>query len=102
MGADHGTIIKLDQARGMNKALQKMCDIACKEAGDTSGKTLVIAHCNNASRAEAVKSEMEKRGTFKRVVITETAGVAWFMPVTVELSWHYNIIKDRDKIKLNL
>ena len=76
MGADHGTIIKLDQARGMNKALQKMCDIACKEAGDTSGKTLVIAHCNNASRAEAVKSEMEKRGTFKRVVITETAGVA--------------------------
>ena len=76
MGADHGAIIKLDQARGMNKALQRMCDIAFKEAGDTREKTLVIAHCNNAARAEAAKAEMEKRGAFKRIVITETAGVA--------------------------
>ena len=35
MGADSGVIIKLDQARGINKALQRMCDIAVKEAGDT-------------------------------------------------------------------
>ncbi len=76
MGGDHGTIVKLDQARGMNKALQRMCDIAFKEAGDTSEKTLVIAHCNNAARAESVKAEMEKRGAFKRIVITEAAGVS--------------------------
>jgi DegV family protein with EDD domain len=76
MGATEGTIIKLDQARGINKALQRMCDIAIKEQGDTSGKTLVIAHCNNLARAEFVRAEMEKRGTYKRVVITETAGVA--------------------------
>lgn len=76
MGATEGTIIKLDQARGINKALQRMCDIAIKEQGDTRGKTLVIAHCNNLARAEFVRAEMEKRGTYKRVVITETAGVA--------------------------
>lgn len=76
MGADSGVIIKLDQARGINKALLRMTDIAVKEAGDTKGKVLVIAHCNNPQRAEFVKQEMLKRGVFKDVIITETAGVA--------------------------
>ncbi len=76
MGGDKGHIVKLDQARGVNKALQRMCDIAAKEVGETSERTLVIAYCNNKARAELVKAEMEKRGAFKRVVITETAGVA--------------------------
>ena len=32
MGADHGVIIKLDQARGIQKALQRMVEIVVKEA----------------------------------------------------------------------
>ena len=76
MGADEGVIIKLDQARGVNKALNRMCDIALKEAGDTSGKRLVIAHCNNPQRAELVRRTMCERAQFRDVVITETAGVA--------------------------
>lgn len=76
MGADEGVIIKLDQARGVNKALSRMCDIALKEAGDTSGKRLVIAHCNNPQRAELVRRTMCERAQFRDVVITETAGVA--------------------------
>ncbi len=76
MGADKGTIIKLDQARGISKALARMCDIAVQEGKNTEEKTLVIAHCNNPERAAFVKEEMEKRASFKRVVITETAGVA--------------------------
>ena len=44
MGADTGTIIKLDQARGMNKALQRMCDIAVKEVADAAGKIAVVCH----------------------------------------------------------
>lgn len=76
MGSDSGVIIKLDQARGINKALLRMTDIAVKEAGDTKDKVLVIAHCNNPQRAEFVKQEMQKRGMFKDVIITETAGVA--------------------------
>ena len=76
MGADKGVIIKLDQARGINKALQRMCDIAVQEAKDSADRVVVIAHCNNAQRAEYVKAELMKRAAFKEIVITETAGVA--------------------------
>ena len=76
MGATFGVIVKLDQARGINKALMRMVEIAIKEAGDTRDKVLAIAHCNNPERAELVKQEMRKRADFKDVIITETAGVA--------------------------
>ena len=76
MGAEEGVIIKLDQARGINEALQRMCDIAVKEAGDTSGKRVVICHVNHQERALYVKAELEKRASFKEIVITEAAGVA--------------------------
>lgn len=76
MGAASGVIIKLDQARGINKALARMVDIAVKEAGDTKDKILTIAHCNNPERGELVKQEMMKKAVFKDVIITETAGVA--------------------------
>lgn len=76
MGAEEGVIIKLDQARGINKALQRMCDIAVKETGDISGKRVVICHVNHQERALYVKAELEKRASFKEIVITEAAGVA--------------------------
>ena len=76
MGADSGVIIKLDQARGINKALTRMADIAIREAGETKDKVLIIAHCNNPERAEVVKNEMCRQASFKDVNITETAGVA--------------------------
>ena len=76
MGAEEGVIIKLDQARGINKALQRMCDIAVKETGDTSGKRVVICPVNHQERALYVKAELEKRASFKEIVITEAAGVA--------------------------
>ena len=46
MGADHGVIIKLDQARGIQKALQRMVEIVVKDAGTVEDKCLTIAHCN--------------------------------------------------------
>lgn len=76
MGADHGVIIKLDQTRGIGKAFAKMCEIAVKTAGDISAKRAVIAHCNCLDRANRVRQELEKLGTFREIVITETAGVA--------------------------
>ena len=76
MGADSGVIVKLDQARGINKALTRMADIAIREAGETKDKVLIIAHCNNPDRAEVVKNEMCRQASFKDVIITETAGVA--------------------------
>ena len=76
MGAASGTIIKLDQARGIMKGLQRMCDIAVKEAGDTLGKRAVICHVNNKKRAEYVREQLEKRANFKEILITSAAGVA--------------------------
>ena len=76
MGADTGTIIKLDQARGINKALQRMCDIAVKEAGETADKVAVVCHVNNPERAEYVKEELARRAGFKEIVVTDAAGVA--------------------------
>lgn len=76
MGAEHGVIIKVDQARGMNKGLTRMCEIAVREAGNTADKRVVIAQCNAPERASFVRAELEKRGSFRDIVITETAGVA--------------------------
>ena len=76
MGAASGTIIKLDQARGIMKGLQRMCDIAVKEAGDTLGNRAVICHLNNKRRAEYVREQLEKRANFKEILITSAAGVA--------------------------
>ena len=76
MGAEKGVIIKLEQARGINKAFARMCEIAVKEAGETEKKRVIIAHCNCPERAAQVKQEMEKRASFREILITETAGVA--------------------------
>lgn len=76
MGADHGVIVKLDQARGINKSLTKMCEMAVKNTGETSGKRAVLSHCNHAERAAFVKQELERLADFKEIVITEMAGIA--------------------------
>lgn len=76
MGAEKGTIIKLDQTRGINKALARMVELALKAAGDTVAKRLIIAHCNNRERAEKVKELFCREASFRDVIITETAGVA--------------------------
>lgn len=76
MAGDHGVIVKLEQARGVNKALTRMTDIAHANSGDTKDKRLIIAHCNNRARAEQVKELMCEHGHFREVLITDTAGVA--------------------------
>lgn len=76
MAGDKGVIVKLDQARGTNKALGRMTEMAAEHGGDLSEKRLVISQCNNSARAEQVKVLMEKYGPFKDVVITGMAGVA--------------------------
>lgn len=76
MAGDAGVIVKVDQARGIAKALQRMCDHAVEAVEDTKERVLVIAHCNCPERAQLVKREMEKRGSFRDIIITETAGVA--------------------------
>lgn len=76
MGADKGSIIKLDQARGIQKALQKMAEYVVKEGGKTEEKRLVIAHVNAPERAQYMKKIICSMAKFRDVVITDTAGVA--------------------------
>ena len=76
MGADHGVIVKLDQARGIQKALQRMVEIVVKEAGTVEDKCLTIAHCNAPERAQYVKEKFEQVAKFKKIIVTETAGLA--------------------------
>lgn len=77
MGATpEGMIEKLDQARGMNKALLRMIDTIEKDAVDVANRILGIAHCNNKERAEWVRHEILKRLPFKDCIIVDTAGVS--------------------------
>ena len=75
-GTPEGTIVQLDQARGINKALVKMVDYVVENAKDSANKVLAITHCNCTSRAEIVKEEILKRIEVKDVVVLDTAGVS--------------------------
>lgn len=76
MGADNGEIIKIDQARGQNKALMRMIEHMEKDVRNAADKIIGIAHCNNRERAELVKQEILKRIPFKECIIVNTAGVS--------------------------
>ena len=79
MGAVNGTIVKLDQQRGIQKALKRMVQLAVERAGGAEAvkeKRLVITHVNAPERAEQVKEDFLKEGSFKEIVVTDAAGVA--------------------------
>ena len=76
MGADKGTIIKLDQARGIDKALRKMAQWVAKLAVDPGHKTLAIAHTNCPDRARKVKEIICSLIDVKDVYVVNTAGVS--------------------------
>lgn len=76
MGADNGSIIQLGQGIGMKKALAKMVDFVMNDAHEPEQKTLMITHCNNIERALSVKEQLLAKGSFKDVLVMDTAGVS--------------------------
>lgn len=77
MGAtDEGVIIKLDQARGMEKALKKLAQIIADTIKNPERKVLAITHCNCIERARWMKEQIEGLVKFKDITIGETRGVA--------------------------
>jgi DegV family protein with EDD domain len=77
MGAtDEGTICKLDQARGIQKALSQMAKLIEDDVVKPNEKFLAISHCNNYERALFVKDEIMKKVSFKDCIIVDTAGVS--------------------------
>ena len=75
-GTEEGMLAKLDQARGMEKALAKLVTHIVETAKDSEKRILAISHVNNRQRAESVKEEILKGRQFKDVIILDTAGVS--------------------------
>lgn len=75
-GLPNGTIDKADQARGMNKALQKMVDTIVEDAVRPEEKIVAIAHCNNYERAVYTRDKILEKIPFKDAIIVDTAGVS--------------------------
>lgn len=77
MGAtEEGTICQLAQARGMNKALEKMVQIVAEKTKNCEKRVLAISHCNCPERAQMVREKIEKIAHFKQIIIENTAGVS--------------------------
>ena len=77
MGANtEGNIYKLDQARGIIKALVLMAKAIEQDVLKPQERILGISHCNNYERALFVKDEILKRVPFKDCFIVDTAGVS--------------------------
>ena len=76
MGSNDGEIIKLDQARGVERALQKMIKFIEEDVKNTKDRILAIAHCNNFERAIYVKEEILKVIPFAKCFIANTAGIS--------------------------
>lgn len=73
---DEGAICQLDQARGMNKALEKMIANMISRTKDCENRILAISHCNCPERAKILKEKIEKIAKFKKIIVVNTAGVS--------------------------
>lgn len=71
-----GSICQLDQARGMNKALERMIQSMVSMTKNCENKILAISHCNCPERAEALRKKIEGMHLFKDIVVVNTAGVS--------------------------
>lgn len=71
-----GVIEQKGQAIGINKALAKMADCLVADVKNPEERTLMITHCNCPERAEFMRGLMEKRASYKRILVMDTAGVS--------------------------
>ncbi len=73
---NEGTICQLDQARGMNRALEKMVQSVIARTKDCENRVLAIAHCNCPERAKTVRERIEQLASFRKIIVVDTAGVS--------------------------
>lgn len=71
-----GSICQLDQARGMNRALEKMVQNVMSKTMDCENRILAISHCNCPERANEVREKIENIAKFKKIIVINTAGVS--------------------------
>ncbi len=73
---DEGEIVLVEKARGSNKAFKRLAEMVSERAGNAQERILAISHCDNPSRAEMLKAEIEKHCKFKDIIIVQTAGLS--------------------------
>lgn len=73
---DEGEIVLVEKARGSNKAFKRLAEMVSERAGNAQERILAISHCDNLSRAEMLKAEIEKHCKFKDIIIVQTAGLS--------------------------
>lgn len=71
-----GTIIQLDQARGINKALVKMVEYVTNQVEKPEEKILAISHCNCFERGQMVRDAILQKIKVKDVILLDTAGIS--------------------------
>ena len=71
-----GVIEQKGQAIGIKKALAKMADCIVGDVAKPEERILMITHCNCPERAEFMRGLMEKRASYRRILIMDTAGVS--------------------------
>ncbi len=71
-----GTIVQLDQARGINKALVKMVDTIAEQAERPEQKILAVSHCNNPERGAMVRDALLARLRFRDVILLNMGGLS--------------------------
>lgn len=76
MVGNRGVIEQKGQAIGVNKALARMADCLLEDVKNPEERTLMITHCNCPERAQYMRSLMEKRASYRNVLIMDTAGVS--------------------------
>lgn len=76
MGATpEGTIVQLDQARGINKALVKLVSYVTEQVENPEEKILAISHCNNPERGAMVRDAILEKIKVKDVILAESSGI---------------------------
>lgn len=76
MVGNWGVIEQKGQAIGINKALAKMADFIVSDVEKPEERILMITHCNCPERAEYMRGLMEKRASYRKILIMDTAGIS--------------------------
>lgn len=71
-----GEIYQIGQARGVNKALDKMVEQIAQNTKDSENRILGISHCNCPERAKAVQRRVEELMKCRDIFIQDTRGVS--------------------------
>lgn len=71
-----GVIEQKGQAIGINKALARLADSIVADVENPKERILMITHCNCPERAQYMRRLMEKRASYREVVIMDTAGIS--------------------------